>query len=100
MKELKEILLEKLKIGSKSRVDQKEEFTTIQRSEFKRFAHEELIIPKGEIDREWYENFVRRILNNHSSNIDEKIYNRLHDYIDNHEEDEEIERYLRMVITT
>ena len=100
MNKLQDYILEKLKINSKSKVNQKEEFTTTQQSEFKRFAHEELIIPKGEIDREWYENFVKRILNNHSSNIDEKIYNRLHDYIDNHEEDEEIERYLRMVITT
>lgn len=98
MKKINNFIQEKLKINSKSKVNQKEEFTTIQRSEFKRFAHEELIIPKGEIDRKWYENFVRRILNNHSSNIDEKIYDRLHDYIDKHEEDEEIERYLRMVI--
>lgn len=113
MKTLKEILLEKLKIGktsfmleklkinSKTKINQYEKLTTSQQDQLKKLAFLEIDpwIPKI-IDREYFEGFVEKILKSHSNEIDDDLYHRLHDYINNHIEDTDIEKCLMTVMNS
>ena len=98
MKTLKGIIQEKLKVNSKTIVNHKPILTINQKKELERLAFLELEpwAPKN-LDREYFEDFIKRILNNHSSSIDGDLYDRLHDYLDRHEEDEHIERCLKNI---
>lgn len=98
MKKINNFINEKLKVNSKTIVNHKPMLTINQKKELERWAFLELEpwAPK-KLDREYFENFVKRILDNHSSNINSDLYDRLHDYLDRHEEDEHIESCLKNV---
>lgn len=98
MEKINNFINEKLKVNSKTIVNHKPMLTVNQKKELERWAFLELEpwAPKN-LDREYFEDFVKRILNNHSSSIDSYLYDRLHDYLDRHEEDEHIERCLKNV---
>ena len=98
MEKINNFINEKSKVNSKTIVNHKPMLTINQKKELERWAFLELEpwAPKN-LDREYFEEFVKRILNNHSSSIDSYLYDRLHDYLDRHEEDEHIERCLKNV---
>jgi uncharacterized membrane protein YheB (UPF0754 family) len=98
MEKINNFINEKLKVNSKTIVNHKPMLTVNQKKELERWAFLELEpwAPKN-LDREYFEDFVKRILNNHSSSIDSYLYDRLHDYLDRHEEDEHIEKCLKNV---
>lgn len=99
MKKINNFINEKLKVNSKTIVNHKSMLTVNQKKELEKLAFMELEpwAPK-KLDREYFEDFIKRILCSHSLKMTDDLYDRLHDYLDRHEEDEHIERCLKNVI--
>ena len=98
MKKINNFINEKLKVNSKTIVNHKPMLTVDQKKELEKWAFMELE-PWGhkKLDREYFEDFIKRILWCHSLKMNGDLYDRLHDYLDRHEEDEHIERCLKNV---
>ena len=103
MKQLSEHISEALKINSKSKVNHYEKFTNLMIKQLKDYGSEEWASISEpwrdqDITRNDLEKFARRILNYHSSSLFSDSYNRLHNYVDDHIEDEELEKILTEII--
>jgi len=105
MKQLIEHIYEALKINSKSKVNKYNKLTDRMISQLNQYGNEEysdMISNTPFIDpdftRDDFEKLVKKILGYHSSGLESELYDRLHDYIDHHTEDKELEDVLTEIM--